>query len=229
NGKLYAASGTDGSIYVSNTSAAILQSNTSNWTSGWHHVAATFNGSMMRIYIDGELDSEYETGNTSIVHNGVDLRIGDDYSNGLFRGKIDDVVILNKSLDAGEVKGYYDSGSGGHVKVGNYTSQIFDLASGAMNGFMANLSYVNYNLSIAGSVSGGYSGGGGGGDGSLGGAASSRSCGIEGIAGAGCAGSATLQLRFGNSNSESGMSEWQSYALKDAGGLFPVNDIASSY
>jgi len=81
----------------------------------WHHVAATFEDGVMKIYVDGTLIDEKISPITSInVHLGLTTRIGsvyclrDDcdleiYPPRNFNGKIDEVRIYNRALSQEEI------------------------------------------------------------------------------------------------------------------------------
>jgi hypothetical protein len=76
----------------------------------WYHVACTFDGSMMRIYLDGTLNSESSSGSITILYNDVSnfsTHIGKVPSTGTtssFLGKIDNVRIYNRALSEDEIK-----------------------------------------------------------------------------------------------------------------------------
>jgi len=77
----------------------------------FHHVAGTYDGSFMRLYLDGE-----EVGNLSIsgtvgYGNGVVFGNGEP-----FFGLIDEVEIYNRALGASEIQAIYDAGSEGKCK-----------------------------------------------------------------------------------------------------------------
>jgi concanavalin A-like lectin/glucanase superfamily protein len=70
----------------------------------WSHLAMTYNGSSMRLYVNGALvATRAQTGNAT-VSTGV-LRIG---GNGVwgeyFTGAIDEVRIYNRALSAAEIQ-----------------------------------------------------------------------------------------------------------------------------
>jgi hypothetical protein len=73
--------------------------------SKWMHVAATFDGSIIKIYINGVLDSSF-TFNTpvQIISNNLELGIGAGPNGGSkLQGSIDDARIYNKALSASEI------------------------------------------------------------------------------------------------------------------------------
>jgi hypothetical protein len=79
-----------------------------NWT--WYHVAATYDGTTMRLYVNGQLDGS--GGSTVSVQNHTfPLKIGG-RSNGAnhFGGWIDDVGIYSTALTATQIQLHYDSG-----------------------------------------------------------------------------------------------------------------------
>lgn len=83
----------------------------------WHHIVATYNGSItaagMHVYIDGLLDDGDTTETlTDTIQVGVNLRIGA-WNNGLyFNGDMDEVLIYSKVISAFEVTQRYNSGNG---------------------------------------------------------------------------------------------------------------------
>lgn len=76
----------------------------------WHHVAMTYDGSEIKVYIDGKLvGTKPQTG---LIKSGGDAVIGY-YSNGsYFNGLIDDLAVFKKALSETEVKDLYQRGAG---------------------------------------------------------------------------------------------------------------------
>ncbi|PIN72185.1 hypothetical protein COV22_03910, partial [Candidatus Woesearchaeota archaeon CG10_big_fil_rev_8_21_14_0_10_47_5] len=97
NGRLYAIGYNNTGKYNATVSvlgqSANISSSTSVFTPGWHHIAATFNGSTMKIYVDGSLEATRSVSGIGIEENGAPLHIGDDYSNGMFYGRIAEVRV----------------------------------------------------------------------------------------------------------------------------------------
>ncbi len=108
-----------------------LDSTTASWDAGWHHAAATYDGSNLSLYIDGALQSSVATSAT-LPTNTLPLLIGTTYGSRIgggntggggsgeerFSGAIDDVRIYNRSLNSSEVAFQY-----------NYTMQKIDASA----------------------------------------------------------------------------------------------------
>ena len=99
---------------------AQLQSNTIVNDNSWHHIAGTYDGTTMKMYIDGTLESTLAW-STGYVENDEPLHIGlftYDYNDGhgnepnILNGLMDDVRIYNRALSPSEVQGLSsDSGN----------------------------------------------------------------------------------------------------------------------
>ena len=80
----------------------------------WYYVVATFKDGEGRIYINGELNTQSQGEQKTLVNDAVPLRIGfdtgvrvsRDFDDG-FHGAIDEVRVYNRSLDPQEVKTLY--------------------------------------------------------------------------------------------------------------------------
>lgn len=70
----------------------------------WSHLAATYNGSLLRLYLNGnEVSNRAET--DSLPTSGGPLSVGGDALFGqFFTGRIDEVLIYNRALSAAEVQ-----------------------------------------------------------------------------------------------------------------------------
>jgi tetratricopeptide (TPR) repeat protein len=78
----------------------------------WHHVAATYNGSNMKIYIDGVLINSINTSgiiptSSSNLHIGT-KRVGS-YPQDFFHGKIDEVRLFNRALNNSEIENIFNN------------------------------------------------------------------------------------------------------------------------
>ncbi|NQZ99305.1 MAG: metallophosphoesterase, partial [Myxococcales bacterium] len=90
-----------------------LLSNTKYPTNGstWMFVAATFDGSKIRLYVNGELDASKHAPSLSIKTNTRKLSIGaqDDGKNP-FRGRLDNAHVYDRALSAEEIEILLDTG-----------------------------------------------------------------------------------------------------------------------
>lgn len=80
----------------------------------WYHVVGVYNGTDMRIYVDGSLDSATnnpKTYSSGIYDSGTAVTLGADGAGGnLFDGKMDVAAIFNRALSAAEVSDWYNFG-----------------------------------------------------------------------------------------------------------------------
>jgi hypothetical protein len=84
----------------------------------WHHVAATYDGTNICLYVDGTLDvSTPATG--SIVQNSYPMGIGYNAKGCcgspayFYNGRVDEVSLYHRALTASEIQAIYAAGSGG--------------------------------------------------------------------------------------------------------------------
>jgi hypothetical protein len=77
----------------------------------WHHIAATYDGTIMRLYIDGQLNASNTTYTGSLPDNNDSIWIGRHYdpddTTAYFDGIIDEVVIWNRSLTPTQIEVLY--------------------------------------------------------------------------------------------------------------------------
>ncbi len=88
-----------------NWSGSVLISNSALIPNQWYHIVATYDGSIKRIYINGQQDNDRETSgevgtNNNIV--GIGGRPADKW-----KGLIDDVRIYSRALTASEIQTLY--------------------------------------------------------------------------------------------------------------------------
>lgn len=91
-------------------SAKSVTSSTSIDLAQQAHAALTFDGTTLRLYINGALEKEEPYGFTGVYFSTEDVMIGafnanTGYTFNRFDGNLDDVCIWNRSLSAGEVAG----------------------------------------------------------------------------------------------------------------------------
>jgi len=70
----------------------------------WIHLAATFDGETMRIFIDGILDAEQSFDSFTILPNTDNLRIGRSYQYAFFNGKIDEIRLWDIARNQSEIQ-----------------------------------------------------------------------------------------------------------------------------
>jgi parallel beta-helix repeat protein len=77
----------------------------------WTHIAATYDNSSMKIYINGVLDTEKAVSGEMVIDN-YNVRIGQYLgSNRYFDGVIDEVTIYSSALSASEINESYEIGA----------------------------------------------------------------------------------------------------------------------
>lgn len=99
-------------FYISHTGGYILSpdAGTGVWDGNWHHIVGTYDGSKVRLYVDG---SEIGSGSSAIVdiaYNTNNFYIGSYGSGYYFSGLIDEVKVYNRALTGGEVLEHYNTG-----------------------------------------------------------------------------------------------------------------------
>jgi len=88
---------------------------TSGWYSNWHHVAATWDGSNLVLYVDGgnvgsvSLGGTYSDPDQDIWIGRINTMSYPAY-NWPFNGKIDEVKVYSCALDASEILAEYEAG-----------------------------------------------------------------------------------------------------------------------
>jgi len=89
-----------------------VDSATSYATNGsWLHVAATYDGSTIRLYVNGQLESA-KAASLSINPNVLAVGIGAEASGARgMRGRIDDVLIAGRALNASEIAALFSGAS----------------------------------------------------------------------------------------------------------------------
>ena len=78
----------------------------------WHHIAATYDGNILKSYLDGNLVESRATLTKKMPLNDQPVIIGANKAYGpgdFFNGTIDEVKIYNRALSEDEIKGEYSS------------------------------------------------------------------------------------------------------------------------
>ena len=110
-------------FYIFNGSTYVLSPNAGSaiWDGNWHHVAGTFDGSYVRLYVDG---IAIGSGTSTSITIGYGLPTTNDLFIGRygttcvprFNGEVDEVEIYNRALSQSEIQALYAAGSVGKCK-----------------------------------------------------------------------------------------------------------------
>ncbi|WP_406695926.1 DUF4082 domain-containing protein [Singulisphaera sp. Ch08] len=118
----------------------------------WNHVAATYDGTTLRLYVNGALMSQANP-TAGILSSTGALRIGGDsvFSNEFFNGLIDDVRVYNRALSLAEVQTDMSTPVGGVMDSTAPTASISSpAASATLVGTNTIVANVSDNTGIAG-------------------------------------------------------------------------------
>ncbi|MBX2823453.1 MAG: FAD-dependent oxidoreductase, partial [Gammaproteobacteria bacterium] len=96
---------------VLNGKNTILSSKHTDWKNGkWQHVVGTYDGSHMRLYVNGKLDNEKAVSG-KIKTNSSPVYIGSIKRRSSYQGTMDEVKLSATAFVADEIYASYDSGS----------------------------------------------------------------------------------------------------------------------
>ncbi len=95
------------SLFTIDTGTDVYSQGTTDLSDGfWHHIAGTWNGSLLRLFVDGkEEDSDAKTGTLSDTADNVVIGYGTSLASAFvpFNGSLDEVRIACRALSAKEV------------------------------------------------------------------------------------------------------------------------------
>ncbi|MCP4256363.1 MAG: hypothetical protein GY774_02420 [Planctomycetes bacterium] len=117
----YADTGADNLLYAPDAGVQ---------TGQWQHIAATFDGTMMKIFLNGEQVGDMAAaGSDSIIEIFHPVRIGGNPDQGTldFDGAIDDVKVFDQALTTGEIQQAMKSGSAGLASNPNPANEAADV------------------------------------------------------------------------------------------------------
>ena len=93
----------NGKVWLHSRGTVYLVGNLTVNDGGWHHVAASYDGAMIRFYVDGVLDSSFPA--NLIPHPGFGASLGGNVDgNWRFPGSLDEVRIWNIARSEGEIR-----------------------------------------------------------------------------------------------------------------------------
>lgn len=136
----------------------------------WYHIAASYDGSEVRLYLNGVLDRRFDQSGTIVAHSEVHTEIGAAAEDQAFLGKIDEVRIWNVARSASGIHQYmeetlsgseaglaayyrFEEGQAAGDNTGMTSGEVFDWTvndnDGNMSGFAKNGSSSNWVSSTA--------------------------------------------------------------------------------
>lgn len=92
------------------------------YPTGWRHVAMTYDGTYLQLYLDGvpQLGPVGNLVSNAQLSTGRDINIGASWNNGnfarFFKGLIDEVEIYDRALSVSEIQSIFNAGSAGKCK-----------------------------------------------------------------------------------------------------------------
>jgi hypothetical protein len=121
----------------------------------WYHVVGTYDGTTVRIYVDGVAGTPTSI-TTTIPYAARTAQIGASYYNGLvalFKGTIDDVRIYNRALTAEEVRYLYNNnGPIAHWKLDENAGTTAYDSAGSNDGTLTNMEAADWVVGKFGSA-----------------------------------------------------------------------------
>lgn len=90
----------------SNGTSNSVQAGTSFVVGTWTYVVATYDGSTMRLYLNGSSVAS-QSSSQSIATFATSLRVGNSYSNSAFDGILDEVAVYNVALSGATIAAHY--------------------------------------------------------------------------------------------------------------------------
>jgi len=101
-------SGTPGKLYFAGQSCDVGPGATSLTDGTWHYIAVTFDGTTVKIYVDGSSDAT--SGTPALNITGTKFRLGNDNSvaqNAFFSGNLIDWSFFSRALSATEISNHW--------------------------------------------------------------------------------------------------------------------------
>jgi len=99
----------------------------------YHHIAATYDGVSMALYLDGLLAGS-QSANGTIAYIGTAMMLGASFDNGapsfFLNGSLDEIEIFNRALSAAEIQSIFLAGIAGTCRPGIPTVTAVGPASG---------------------------------------------------------------------------------------------------
>lgn len=105
---------TAGVVFTDGTGATIISTNTFSFNQ-WYHIAMTWNGATLQLYVNGNLEGSSDTGSPrTIAYTADDAAIGrHSHVDRAFDGLIDEVDLFSRALSAEEIQAIFAAGAEG--------------------------------------------------------------------------------------------------------------------
>jgi hypothetical protein len=138
---------------TSTTSGQTIITSTSSVSDNyWHHIVGTWDGSDMKLYIDGSLNVSESMTTSPVSFNSDNAELGRFPSSAAYyNGKIDEVAIWNRALSSEEISrlyhGYEYVTFTGSASDSDGTVVAYEWSS-SLDGFLSNQSIFSYNSSL---------------------------------------------------------------------------------
>jgi hypothetical protein len=98
------ADSTSGNPATRTTSAGALFGTGALTTNTWTHLAGTYDGTTLRLYVNGvQVSSRAQTGAIAVSTNPLQIG-GDTFYGQYFQGQIDEIRVYNRALSAAQIQ-----------------------------------------------------------------------------------------------------------------------------
>lgn len=121
-GSTFSATTSPGKLFFFHPDATFT-GNTSVRDSGWHHVGLVRRGTVMELWLDGELDGSRDYGEGFTLSQATDWRVGASAAENVnfLTGRLDDLRIYTNALAAADISALYDSYTPANSLVAHWT------------------------------------------------------------------------------------------------------------
>jgi hypothetical protein len=96
-----------------------VNGNTTAQANTWYHLAMTYDGSSLRLYVNGTLDDSIAASGTITSASNPFLIGGYGVAPWTLDGRVDEVSLYSRALSAGEIQGIYAAGAAGKDNPGS--------------------------------------------------------------------------------------------------------------
>ncbi len=101
-----------------------------------YHLAATFDGGIAKLYVNGVLEDTISLPGFTLAYDASPLRFGvaaNPVAVNKFQGSLDEVSLYNRALSATEIASIYNAGAGGKCPGGSTTAPIISVSPVALD------------------------------------------------------------------------------------------------